>query len=855
MVNTLTEIKKTQAVTLVDLFFQQVQKTPDKIAVVYKDHKLTYSELNVLSNQLANYLINKKEIRVGDLVSLLLEKSEIVIVSIIGVLKAGAAYVPIDTENPEKRVNFIQNDSKCKVTIDNRLIEDFIQVKDNFSVLAPENIDLKPDSLCYVIYTSGTTGNPKGVMIEHQGVVNLILHHTKYFQFTENENVLFFANYCFDASVETIFLALLNGFKLSIINSEDIRNNLLLPFLENNKITHLDITPSYLETLGDISHLKYLKRILVGGEVCPLTLAKKLGGVVDFYNEYGPTENSIVSTIFKYSAESANYDSLPIGKPISNTSAYILSDSLQLMGIGEVGELCLSGVGLSRGYLNLPELTAEKFINNPFIENSKLYKTGDLATLLPNGDIEYIGRKDNQVKIRGYRIELEGVESKLLTIDEIKSAVVVTENDRLIAYIQLHNNVVVESDNIKEWKTQLLNQLPYYCVPSNFKIIKKLPITSNGKVDRKALLLEECINISSSTLITKPRTQSEELVLDVWKESLNLDDIDVFSNFFDIGGHSIVAIKVMNRIELHTGNKLPLSALFEHSTLEAFAKLVENNTVSYPSCLVSIKAQGDKTPLFIIHGAGLNVFNFVNLSKHFDEDQPIYGFQGLGPNGYDNWYESIEAMASHYTDELIKMYPKGPYALAGFSFGGVIAFEMTRQLKERGKTVSLTALLDSYADSSYYYASLSTKKLIRYFDITLRRLDYLIEILTSLKSLKLRFKAKKEYILKIYFGKKDILSEQEEIALLQFEEANTMVNKIVDRYHLKPQNFEVDLFRAKDDLGHKLDSAHMGWKKAALKGITIHNVPGNHISIVEPPNDKVLAGMMQNILNERHANI
>jgi amino acid adenylation domain-containing protein len=554
MANPLSKIENPLTDTIVDLFFQQVEKTPDEIAVVYKDQQLTYNELNILSNQLANYLI--------------------VIVCIIGVLKTGAAYVPIDTENPRQRINYIQNDSKCKVTIDDRLIEDFIKVKNNLSVLAPEKIDLKPDSLCYVIYTSGTTGNPKGVMIEHQGVVNLITNHIKFLQFTENENVLFFANYCFDASVEQIFLALLNGFKLSIISTEDIRNNLLLPFLESNKITHLDITPSYLETLGNISHLKYLKRILVGGEVCSLTLAKKLGGVVDFYNEYGPTENSIVSTIFKYSAESECYNSLPIGKPISNTSAYILSDSLQLMGTGEVGELCLSGVGLSRGYLNLPELTAEKFINNPFTENSKLYKTGDLAKWLPNGDIEYIGRKDNQVKIRGYRIELEGVETKLLNINEIKSAVVLTENDRLIAYILLNDNVVVDSDTIKEWKKQLLNQLPHYCVPYNFKIIKRLPITSNGKLDKKALLKEEYINISSTTHITKPRTESERIVADIWKESLNLEDIDVFSNFFKLGGHSIIAVKIVMKIRKKTGIRIPLSSVFQNQTIEEFAELL-----------------------------------------------------------------------------------------------------------------------------------------------------------------------------------------------------------------------------------------------------------------------------------------
>jgi amino acid adenylation domain-containing protein len=841
-------------VTLNELFTIQAQKTPNEIAVVYKNQKLTYNELNNLSNQLANYLINMQEIVLGDLVGIMLDRSELLIVCIIGILKSGAAYIPIDFENPQQR-SYIQNDSKCKITIDYRMIEDFIQVKDNFSEEAPVIVNLKPDSLCYIIYTSGTTGKPKGVMIEHQGVVNLILHQTKNLQITKNENILLFSNYCFDASIEQIFIALLNGNILSIISKEEIKNHLLLPFLENNKITHLDITPSYLETLGNISHLKSLKRILVGGEVCSLKLARKLGGVFDFYNCYGPTENSITSTIFKYSAESECYNSLPIGKPISNTTAYILSDTLRLKGIGEIGELCLAGKGLARGYLNLPELTAQKFINNPFLENSKLYKTGDLAKLLPNGDIEYIGRRDNQIKIRGYRIELEGIESKLLNIDEIKSAVVLTENDRLIAYIILNNNVVADSIKIKEWKKELLNQLPEYCVPYNFKIIKILPTTSNGKIDKEALLKEECLNIISITQITEPRTESEKLVATVWKECLNLEQIDVFSNFFEIGGHSLIAVKVMNNLDKITGKQIHLSALFEHSTIEKFAKLIDANNETHSDCIVPVKPNGNKIPLFIIHGAGLNVLNFAHLSRYFDEDQPIYGIQGTGSKGYDEWYESIESMAAHYIDAIVKINPNGPYALAGFSFGGVVAFEMTRQLKKNGKTVSLTALLDSYLDSSYYYKTLNQKKIIRYFDITYRRLNFLKEMLSSKKGFKMRINAKKEYILKMYFGKRDKMTEEESLALKEFTIANSMVNRIADRYHLKPQNFKVDLFRAEEDEEYKLDSTHLGWKKAAKMGVTIHNISGNHLDIVAPPNDKVLARMLQDILDERHVNI
>jgi thioesterase domain-containing protein len=271
--------------------------------------------------------------------------------------------------------------------------------------------------------------------------------------------------------------------------------------------------------------------------------------------------------------------------------------------------------------------------------------------------------------------------------------------------------------------------------------------------------------------------------------------------------------------------------------------------------LVPLKPEGRNPYLFIVYGAGLNALNFKQIVRHFDDNQPVYGIQGIGNNGYKNWFESIEEMAPCYIESILEINPKVPYALAGFSFGGVVALEMARQLEKQGKKVSIIALLDSYVDSSYYYAPYWQKKLIRIYHLNYRRFDYLMEMLTSWKAFKKRSQAKKEHILKTYFGKKDILTEQEALTIEEFKVANGMVNKIVDRYHLKPQDFEVDLFRAKDDLEYKLDSTHMGWKKAALKGVNIHNVPGNHLSIVDPPNDKFLAVMIQDLLDKRHASI
>ncbi|TDD94739.1 thioesterase domain-containing protein, partial [Flavobacterium cellulosilyticum] len=374
--------------------------------------------------------------------------------------------------------------------------------------------------------------------------------------------------------------------------------------------------------------------------------------------------------------------------------------------------------------------------------------------------------------------------------------------------------------------------------------------------DRKALLEYKSNNKNSTKQeYTAPRTEAEKLVADIWKESLNIEQIDIFSNFFELGGHSIKAVNVMFKIEKKTGKRIPLSALFQHSTVFEFAKLLNIDSKISSDCLIPIKPKGNKPPLFMVHGAGLNILNFLNVIKYFDEDQPVYGIQGIGPNGYDNWYESIEAMAAHYVDAITKINPKGPYALAGFSFGGIVAFEMTRQLKEQGKTVSLSALLDTYVDSSYYYPTVQQKKIIRYLDRTRRRFDFLLEMLMSWKAFKKRINAKKEYLLKTHFDQNNTMTEQEVLALEEFIVADSMVSKITDLYHLVPQNFEVDLFRAKDDTNHKLDPTHLGWKKAALKGVRIHNIPGDHLDIVEPPNDKILARMLQDILDQRHANV
>jgi amino acid adenylation domain-containing protein len=850
--------------TLHKLFANQAEMFPLAIALEFEDKQISYGELNIMINQMANYLWSQG-LRPGQIVAISLDRTPELIASLFAVLQCGASYVPIDTNYPDGRLNLMIEDSDAAFYIGLNLKTNFPNKAVSLTIASilesmrdlpvePVNLMVPTESAAYIIYTSGSTGKPKGVQVAHCNVINLLYSMAKEPGICAADKIFSITTISFDAMVMEIFLPLLHGACVVLVDEETRRDgNLLLEKAAKDKITMMWGTSSIWHILIDSGWEKPLNiKALIGGEPVPMPLAHQLlSRCNELWNIYGPTETTVCSFLTQITI---NDNPITIGTPIANTNVYLLDANRKPVNDGQVGEIVIAGDGVSLGYLNRPDLNNERFLINTFDLESdgKMYLSGDLGKLLPNGQVQCLGRIDHQVKVRGYRIELGEIEQALLSIDGIKTAVVIAETDILIAFIEVDNEMANEQDQIRLWRNELATQLPSFMVPHDFNIVEKLPTTLSGKIDRKALL-----NYKSNKIVeyTEPRNETEKIIEIIWKESLNREKIDIFSNFFEIGGHSLIAVRVMNKIQQQTGKKLPLSSLFEHSTIEQLAKLIDADTEIYSEFLVPIKPNGTKPPLFMVHGAGLNILNFKNVISNFDDDQPVYGIQGIGPNGYDNWFESIEEMAACYIESIIKINPKGPYALAGFSFGGTVAFEMARQLKEQGKKVSIIALLDSHVDSSYYCASLWQKKLLRYYDRTYRRLDYLIEMLTSWKGFKMRAKAKKDYILKMYFGQKDILSEQEELTIKEFTVANGMVNKIVDRYHLKPQNFEVDLFRAKDDLEYKLDAEHLGWKKAALKGVNIHNVPGNHLSIVDPPNDKVLARMIQDILDERHTNI
>ena len=573
--------------TIIDLFEEQVIKNPGNIALVFEERQLTYKELNGLSNQLGNYLKNKG-VKEDTLIPVCIKRSVGMIVGILGILKSGAAYVPIDPEYPEERIRFMLEDTNASIIVSSEeyakklsgtSATDCILLDSDWPAISnqsTENVEagIKKNNLAYVIYTSGSTGKPKGVMIEHGGVVNLINAQSAYFNIGRDEKILQFSNYCFDASVEQIFLALFNGASL-IMFPEGLQLNMDLfeAFMKDERISHLHATPAFLENLYSTDY-ESLKRVIAGGDTCKKELAALWKNKVDFYNEYGPTETTV--TAIEYHDKTGythQTNSLPVGKPIANTQLYIADKNKSLLPIGVAGKLYIAGAGVARGYLNRPELTVEKFISNPFGNEpgSIMYNTGDLARWLPDGNVEYLGRIDEQVKIRGYRIELGEIENVLQEFEAVRQAVVLAKEDkegnkRLVGFVVPQG--LFDRDAIQ---TYLRKKVPDYMVPALWVQLESIPLTSNGKVDRKALPDPDAGALMSNEY-EAPGNEMEFQIAALWKEIQKVERAGVNDNFFELGGHSLNAIQLTSRLHKLLNIKTDIGTIFSNPTIRQLGK-------------------------------------------------------------------------------------------------------------------------------------------------------------------------------------------------------------------------------------------------------------------------------------------
>ncbi|NEQ80495.1 MAG: amino acid adenylation domain-containing protein, partial [Moorea sp. SIO2I5] len=701
------------------LFEEQVERTPDAVAVVFENQQLTYRELNGKANQLAHYL-KSLGVEPDVLIGICVDRSVEMIIGLLGILKAGGAYLPLDPDYPSDRIAYILEDSKARVVLtQDHLATRFSEYKThviclekNWDTFSAENdiqtYPVNSTNLAYVIYTSGTTGKPKGVTIQHRSVLNLSVGLQQAIYATQPQGqrrVSVNAPLVFDSSVKQI-IRLLHGDTLDIL-PKTIRSNgeALLCYLQKHQIDVFDCTPSQLTliTLEKWSDQEQTlpEMVLVGGEAIDELTWQALAKAkqTNFYNVYGPTECTVDTTV---ASCHKNGVKPVIGRAIANTQIYILDSHLQLVPIGVPGELHIGGAGLARGYLNRPDLQAQKFIPNPFRqeEGECLYKTGDKARYLPDGNIEFLGRIDNQVKIRGFRIELGEIEAVLGQHPAVRKTVVVARKDqsdqkRMVAYIVSEQEEDITSSQLRQFLKQ---KLPDYMIPSAFAFLEKLPLTPNGKVNRRALPELDQSNRPQEAGFVSPRNFLELQLSQIWSDLLNVNPVGVNDNFFDLGGHSLLAVRLMARIKQQFGTDLPLATLFTEPTIENQASLLINATEKqYYSPLVAINKVGNLPPFFCVHPVGGNVLCYAHLARYLGNNQPFYGLQSPGLFGESEPLTRIEDMASCYIEALQTIQPVGPYYLGGWSLGGIIAWEMAQQLSAAGEDVALLALIDSYS--------------------------------------------------------------------------------------------------------------------------------------------------------------
>ncbi|MBI3897896.1 MAG: amino acid adenylation domain-containing protein [Gammaproteobacteria bacterium] len=868
-------------------FEQQAAATPDTLAVECAGVRLTYAELNARANGLARRL-RALGVAADDRVAVLLERSPAFIVSILAVLKAGAAYVPLDTQTPSARLHEIVSQCGARVLISsvvsNRLLPVLPAAVERMVIerlddLPADDVNLvaitHAHNLAYVIYTSGSTGKPKGVMIEHRALMNYIQAVTDAYQLCPSDRVLQFASLSFDAHIEEIFPTLCVG--AAVVLRTDAMLDSFSGFSEACTaagITVLSLPTAYWhEWVATLTAHEQraplpLRLLVIGGErALPERVAswiQQVGHGVCLLNTYGPTESTVIATC--HEARDPTCDDrlmpVPIGRPIANVRARVLDAFMQLVPVGIIGELYLGGEGLARGYLGDPALTEQRFVQDPFQRDSqvRLYRTGDLARWRPDGELEFMGRVDMQVKLRGFRVEPEEIEAVLNEHPGVIQAAVVTcvgavGSPRLVACVVGGTDAPSPSE-LREF---LSEQLPKFMVPSAFVTVSELPLTVTGKIDRKLLANEVGRRaVELQTAYESPVTETERRVADIFGETLNVPRVGRRDNFFDLGGHSLLAVRLMTRIRAEFSVELPLVALFAKPTVAELAIAIDGRQSSLEpvdtgtssemvriveklfvpdsdSPLVELAAAGNsERPMFLVHGLGGHVAIYADLARRLGERLPIYGLQAAGIDGKRAAHGDLTEMASYYLAAIRERQPRGPYRLGGWSMGGMLVLEMAQQLRTQGQSVELLAMFDTHLPKSQEpSAVLDDDAAIKWIAA---RFGVPAQMLLALPK-RMRWRAVLQRARKTLILPPEIGEEQ----LENLARICQLHVQALTRYQPLPYDGEVLLFRAHNPTAkasrrarRHFDTAER-WQSLFTK-LTEHPVRGNHYAIMREPN-------------------
>jgi amino acid adenylation domain-containing protein len=866
-----------------ELFERQAARSADGVAALHGAESITYGALDRRADQLAKHLVS---LGVGPdvLVGVMLERSLDVLVTLLGILKAGGAYVPLDPTFPPERLSAMVEDSGMPVLVTHRGLDRalgarppvVVQLDADAAAITARGAGRanapRPgaESLAYLLYTSGSTGKPKGVAIPHRAVVNLLLSMQREPGMRESETLLAVTTLSFDIAGVELFLPLLTGAKVVLAGRDDaVDPARLMDRIRESACTILQATPATWRALlqagwGGTKGL----RVFCGGEAMTPELAEALlSRSAEVWNMYGPTETTVYSVIHRVTAVEPN---TPIGRPISNTQVYVLDDRRQLVPEGALGELYIGGDGLARGYLNRPDLTADRFVESPFTAGARLYRTGDLARWRHDGVLEHHGRTDHQLKVRGYRIEPGDIEAAIAKHPSVRQSVVVAREDtpgdrRLVAYVVAdHEEASLQS----ELRSHLRAQLPEYMVPQHVVRLDAMPLTPTGKVDRKALPPPRS-QARTEPVIEKlaPRDDVEATIARVWEEVLGAPVASVRESFFDLGGHSLLAVRLFSRIEKATGVALPLATLIEAPTIERIARRIREKrgdvagsfaTAAAPSpspaaarehpSLVRIRSGGEHPAFFCVHGAGGNVLNLQEIARYMTADRAFYGFQARGVEGVFRPHESIENIASDYLAELRDVQPHGAYFLAGYCGGGLVAYEMARRLLAAGETVAFLGLIDLYRPG---VPTASTRMQNWTRALTERPLKETLRTAAS----KLRESVQEqsaELRLRLHLARGETVPYE-----LRDRWLTDSLREAGAHYKLEPYPGTLTVFRAREgnlgENGRPLlqdPGPDLGWSVLAPGRVDAHEAPGDHHSLVRPPNVQVLAAQIEESLNQ-----
>jgi len=849
--------------TIHEMFEAQVEASPDRRALVFRGRELTYAELNARANRLAHWL-RQNGAAGGSLIGVLMERSFEMVVALVAILKSGAAYVPYDPELPAARLRMTLEDSNpvCVITQEKFRgnLADFsgtiVVLDSDREGRHGDELDAQPDfnprvrvepaDAIYAIYTSGSTGLPKAAVNTHEAVANRILWMQDRYSLESSDRVLQKTPYSFDVSVWEFFWPIMCGATLVIAEPGGHRDpGYLAGLIGSERITTIHFVPSMLREFLDAPDLdgcRSLKRVFASGEALPPDLRDKFFHrlAAQLHNLYGPTEAAVDVTYWDCSVQ-APCPSVPIGRPIANVKTYILDRHLEPVPIGVPGELHIGGIALARGYLNREELTRERFIPDPFDPRpgARLYKTGDRARYLPDGNIEYLGRNDNQIKLRGLRIELGEIEAALLASGQVRASAVLLQEGasggpRLVAYA-VPAGKELDPPALRAFLKQ---RLPEYMLPSAFIALESLPKTPSGKLDRKALPAAE-FQAGAQREFVPPADEIEERLTNLWQELLGVHPVSVTDNYFDLGGHSFLALRLFSEIKFCFHVDLPLGTLFYAPTVRTLASAIREAGVQPPSTVVPIQPQGAKPRIYCIGALNGELILFRPLALELGAEQPMFGLQ---PFSLPHRTATVEQLAAAYIEQLQLHGERQPFCLLGYSFGGLVALEMAHQLRKVGAEPELVALIDSN-----YLAG--TKALESWSDRFRRyryHLDRLVEGMEGFRQLAGRMRL---HLFRAMY--KVSTSVGVPMTGIPLDIAGRQL-LAAENWRAKPYPGRVCLFKAQSGAEFFSSDPALGWG-GVLSNLRIEEVPGDHGTINTGANLKILTSKLNAALERRPA--